>query len=448
MRGAVANRGRTLHQKQRFDVAFEKVFGDVAGNAGFAGLQHLEVLVPHFGRYLEAHMQQLAQIRIETRILPVVTQRGSVLFGTPAVDHGGLGQLRVIDIDHGRIGLAQGVAVLISLGVHLLRQIQTLAAGFSQANQLFEPRGARGLEVDSGSGLLQRAPDGGVNRELVTARMHAQLEVGRQAVLADGEGNHRQVFAELLLELNHIAHVIDALVEAPGELGGDGLYRNLLVGDGGQDDQQFRRGLRRIGLVHRNLGDELAAAALLVHVPVDGARLLHGSQILADDVRDGFAVDGEGLGDAGDAHGSLEFRMTLDESLDAVRLGRLADGRGYVQRVEIACLDEAVHGTQVDVIGVHVVRLFPARLPHRLIGGGAHAGGLRAHDAMPAIGFVPDGDYGDAAGRSHHASLQLRLGLVRETVPDTEGEFFQGKHVGIHPNYSSIADVKFRKQYL
>src|ERR1019366_9113024 len=86
-------------------------------------------------------------------------------------------------------------------------------------------------------------------------------QVGRQAVLADGEGNRRQIFAELLLELNHIAHVIDALIEAPGELGGDGLYRNLLVGDGGQDDQQFRRGLRRIGLVHRNLGDELAAAA-------------------------------------------------------------------------------------------------------------------------------------------------------------------------------------------
>jgi hypothetical protein len=67
---------------------------------------------------------------------------------------------------------------------------------------------------------------------------------------------------------------------------------------------------------------------------------------------------------------------------------------------------------------------------------------------MLAIRFVPDGDYGDAAGRRHHASLQLRLGLVRETVPYTEGEFFQGKHVGIHPNYSSIADVKFRKWYV
>src|ERR1035438_10033636 len=148
------------------------------------------------------------------------------------------------------------------------------------------------------------------------------------------------------------------VVEAPGELGGDGLDGNLLVGNGGQDDEQFRRGLRRIGLVHGDLGDELAAAALLVHVTVDGARLLYGGQVLESDARNGLAVEGEGFADARDADGSKEFRMTLDESLDAIRLGRLADGRGYIERVEIASLDEAVHGAEVDVIGIHVVRVF------------------------------------------------------------------------------------------
>src|ERR1035441_7336720 len=209
--------------------------------------------------------------------------------------------------------------------------------------------------------------------------MYAQLEVGRQSVLADGEGNDGEVFAELLLELRHVADIIDTLVEAPGELGGDGLDGNLLVGNGGQDDEQFRRGLRRIGLVHGDLGDELAAAALLVHVTVDGARLLYGGQVLESDARNGLAVEGEGFADARDADGSKEFRMTLDE---------------------------AVHGTEVDVIGIHVVRVFPARQPHRLFGCGAHAGGLRAHDAVLAIRLVPDRDYGDAAGRRHHASLQ------------------------------------------
>ena len=136
--------------------------------------------------------------------------------------------------------------------------------------------------------------------------------------------------------------------------------------------------------------------------------------------------------------------MTIDEGVHAVRAGRLADGRGYVEGVEIAGVDEAIDGAEVDVIGVHVVGLFPAGLAYRCIGGGAHAGGFRADDAVLAIRFIPDRDDGDAAGRRHHASLQLSLGLVRETVPYTDGEFFQGKHDEIFPNYNSIADTAFR----
>jgi hypothetical protein len=45
-----------------------------------------------------------------------------------------------------------------------------------------------------------------------------------------------------------------------------------------------------------------------------------------------------------------------------------------------------------------------------------------------AIRLIPDRDYGDAALRRHHASLQLGLGLVREAVPYAEGKFFQGEH--------------------
>ena len=181
-------------------------------------------------------------------------------------------------------------------------------------------------------------------------------------------------------------------------------------------------------------------------VAVDGARLLHGGEILAGDLRDGVAGDGERLVDAGDAHGSLKFRMTLDEGVHAVRGGRLADGRGYVEGVEIAGVDEAVHGAEVDVIGVDVVGLFPAGLTYGGIGGGAHAGGFGADDAVFAIRFVPDRDDGDAVGGRHHASLQLGLGLVRETVPYADGEFFQGKHDEIFPNYNSIADTAFRKR--
>ena len=46
-----------------------------------------EVAVALFGRHLEADVQQLAEARIESRILLVVPQRGDKLLGTPAV-HG------------------------------------------------------------------------------------------------------------------------------------------------------------------------------------------------------------------------------------------------------------------------------------------------------------------------------------------------------------------------
>ena len=116
------------------------------------------------------------------------------------------------------------------------------------------------------------------------------------------------------------------------------------------------------------------------------------------------------------------------KAFDAIRLGRLPDCRRHVQRVEIAGVDEAVHGAEIDVIGVHVIRPRPAGLPHRIIGGSTHACGFRTHDAVLAIRFVPDGDHGDAAVRGHRASLQLGLGLMRETVPYADGEFFQSKH--------------------
>ena len=139
-----------------------------------------------------------------------------------------------------------------------------------------------------------------------------------------------------------------------------------------------------------------------------------------------------------------QFRMALDERVDAVRLGRLADGRGDVERVEIAGVDEAVHGAEADVVGIDVVGLLPARSPHRRVGRGAHARRFGADDGVLAVRFVPDGDDVDAVVRRHHAGPQLGLGLMRETVADTEGEFFQGKHDEIHPNYNSIADANFR----
>ena len=50
-------------------------------------------------------------------------------------------------------------------------------------------------------------------------------------------GNDGEVVIEFLFELNDIANVIDAFVETSCEFRGDGLDRDSLVGDGGEDHQ-------------------------------------------------------------------------------------------------------------------------------------------------------------------------------------------------------------------
>ena len=101
------------------------------------------------------------------------------------------------------------------------------------------------------------------------------------------------------------------------------------------------------------------------------------NRYLRGDCLDRLPRGRERLGDSGDAQPPDQLRMAAHERFHVRRRGGLADGRGDVQRVEIAGIDEAVHGAQVDVIGVHVVGMFPAQFADGRIGGGLHAGRVR-----------------------------------------------------------------------
>ena len=59
------------------------------------------------------------------------------------------------------------------------------------------------------------------------------------------------------------------------------------------------------------------------------------------------------------------------------------------------------------------------------IGGGARAQWLRTHNLVLAVRLVPDRNNGDALLRCHHASLELRLCLVRETIAHAKCVFFE-----------------------
>ncbi|NBW85537.1 MAG: hypothetical protein EBR23_01565 [Planctomycetia bacterium] len=64
---------------------------------------------------------------------------------------------------------------------------------------------------------------------------------------------------ELPLERRQIPHVVHPLVEPSGELRRDRRQRHTLVGEEGEDDEQVRRRLRRVGLVHAHLDDDVGA---------------------------------------------------------------------------------------------------------------------------------------------------------------------------------------------
>ena len=85
--------------------------------------------------------------------------------------------------------------------------------------------------------------------------------------------------------------------------------------------------------------------------------------------------------------------------------------------------DEAIHGVQPDVVGIHVIRARPAQLTDGRIGGGAHARGLGADDEVSAVGFVPHRHDAGAALRGHLTGAKLRFGLMREAVPNAQREF-------------------------
>ena len=69
-------------------------------------------------------------------------------------------------------------------GVNLFGQRQAAAAGLSQPDDLFQPGGAGGFEMEAGLEAREPAADAAVNGKLVAARVDAELESGRQAVTA------------------------------------------------------------------------------------------------------------------------------------------------------------------------------------------------------------------------------------------------------------------------
>jgi len=73
--------------------------------------------------------------------------------------------------------------------------------------------------VKTSSGASDRFLDGLVDGELVRSGVNGEFQGLGEAIGLDRVSKDSEVIIELLLELRDVAHVVDAFVEAPGELG-------------------------------------------------------------------------------------------------------------------------------------------------------------------------------------------------------------------------------------
>lgn len=262
-------------------MAVEEVAGDALGDDGVVCLEGVEVAVTHLGGDLEADVEELADVGVVAGVALVVREGADVLLGGPAVDFLGAGELGVVDVDDGGVGLAEGFFFVEGLGVDFLGEVEGVSTGGGESDDFFEPVGAGGLDVEAGAGAGDGFFDGLVDGELIGAGVDGELEGLGEAVGFDGVSEDGEVVVELLLELSDVADVVDSLVKAAGELGRDGLDGDALVGDGGEDDEHLGGDLGGVSFVHGNFGDEVIGAAFgCEDVVVDRLGLLGGLEEL------------------------------------------------------------------------------------------------------------------------------------------------------------------------
>ena len=410
-------------------MAVEEVAGDALGDDGFVGLEGIEVAVSHLGRDLETDVEKLADVGVVAGVALVVSQGADVLLAGPAADFLGRWKGVEVDIDDGGVRLAERFFFLESLSVDFLGKLKAVSTGGGESDHFFEPVGAGGLDVKAGTGASDRFFDGFVDREFIGTGVHGKLESLGEAVGFDGVSEDREVVVELLLKLSDVADVVYSLVESAREFGRDGLDGDSLIGDGGEDDEHLGRDLWVVGLVHRDLGDEVISTAFGGNdVVVDGLGFLGGFEELVGGLLDELAGDFERGINAFDVYRADEFGVLVDEGFDICGIGGLANVIGNVEGEEITGSDEAVDGGEVDVVGIEEVFTFPAEVGDGLVG--SIAGGLRlgADDFVLAVRLVPSGADVDTEFLGGDEGLELGVSAVGEAIADSESEFRTGFH--------------------
>jgi hypothetical protein len=87
-----------------------------------------------------------------------------------------------------------------------------------------------------------------------------------------------------------------------------------------------------------------------------------------------------------------------------------------------------VHGLQIDVIGIHMIGRGPTQLPDCGIRGRANRARVGTDKHVFPVRLVPHRNHITTLILGQDTGAQLRLGLMRETVADTNGVFGKLEH--------------------
>ena len=165
---------------------------------------------------------------------------------------------------------------------------------------------------------------------------------------------------------------------------------------------------------------KLACAFGLRDVPVDLPGVLDGQQILGGDAFHLATCDFKWMINLRNCDFAGEFGMAVAKRLHLLGISGFTNRIGHVNREEIRIRNEAVHGFEPDVVGVHVVWFLPAERSDCGLGGGTGAGGFGTDEAVLAVGFIPDRNNFNALLGKFDAGLQLSLCLMSKPVSNSK----------------------------
>lgn len=112
--------------------------------------------------------------------------------------------------------------------------------------------------------------------------------------------------------------------------------------------------------------------------------------------------------------------MPLHKRLYILYIRGLTNQVGDVQGKEVTRLEKSSHRLQIDVVRIQKIRLGPAKLLDRGIGGSTRLARLRSNNHVLTVRLVPHRNHLNPGIGGQNTRRKLRLCLMRKPIPHAQ----------------------------